>query len=511
MTAARPRIAVFAGPTATILNAPPLRDGYLRPQRLGVDAEVYVVARSAHPMEHDTLSRLQPDAYVDDDGNVTRNAAPAGGTALYRVTLPRGLLIPLPYTIRDDAAPQTFYPDASRVYEEVDRLAIDDDGRAGVLTEIADFVFFRPAPPAGYVHTGPRIERRGEDFFPYGDDDVRAEPTSDTLAKLTNEVQAALAHGAFDGAQWLEGSPVVEETLYWLSLLIDTTVPIVGHVSQYMHQTLASDGARNLVDGVRYIASRAWAADDGRDRVGPVLVADGVVLAARDFIKTASRPGGYEATGAGWGAVGSLENGRPISIEYVPTRRHTHSSELNVHRLPRAVDGTTFEAGKVQTVRVDVIERSQSLAAEAIPHVVFVKYGRYGGCRGGSDDPAYEVHASIEHALRHHRLAGFVAEGIVPNGRLTRELESALRRAAYSGMPVVRCGRGTPRAFTASTPMPFVGANNLSSNKARILLMAAMLKLGALPPATDPAAPTSEESDAVGTKVIQYQEIFDTH
>ena len=41
--------------------------------------------------------------------------------------------------------------------------------------------------------------------------------------------------------------------------------------------------------------------------------------------------------------------------------------------------------------------------------------------------------------------------------------------------------------------------------------MAAILKLGMLPPAADPAAPTADERRAIAERVAAYQEIFDTH
>ena len=53
--------------------------------------------------------------------------------------------------------------------------------------------------------------------------------------------------------------------------------------------------------------------------------------------------------------------------------------------------------------------------------------------------------------------------------------------------------------------------SNLTATKARLLLMAALLKLGCLPPAADPDRPTPAERDAVRKKVAEYQAIFDTH
>ena len=56
-----------------------------------------------------------------------------------------------------------------------------------------------------------------------------------------------------------------------------------------------------------------------------------------------------------------------------------------------------------------------------------------------------------------------------------------------------------------------IGGSNLTANKARILLMACLMKLGSLPPAKDPEAPTPYEVKAVKAKVAQFQAIFDTH
>ena len=44
-----------------------------------------------------------------------------------------------------------------------------------------------------------------------------------------------------------------------------------------------------------------------------------------------------------------------------------------------------------------------------------------------------------------------------------------------------------------------------------LLLMASLLKFGALPPVVDASKPTAEELAAIRAKVKAYQEIFDTH
>ena len=49
------------------------------------------------------------------------------------------------------------------------------------------------------------------------------------------------------------------------------------------------------------------------------------------------------------------------------------------------------------------------------------------------------------------------------------------------------------------------------ATKARLLLMACLMKFGSLPPATDPDYPTSAEAAAIGEKIALYQAVFDTH
>jgi L-asparaginase len=54
------------------------------------------------------------------------------------------------------------------------------------------------------------------------------------LARIVNAAQEILASSKYDGAIWTEGSPRIEETIYWLNLLVDTTMPICGSAAQRM-------------------------------------------------------------------------------------------------------------------------------------------------------------------------------------------------------------------------------------------------------------------------------------
>jgi len=315
-------------------------------------------------------------------------------------------------------------------------------------------------------------------------------------------VQSALDSGTYAGAIWIEGSPSVEESAYWLSLLIDTRVPISCNASQRAHGALANDGDHNIVDSVEYIVSRAWADHDGDDRVGAVMCQDGQIFAAREVQKADARPGGYIATGGHGGILGRIGEAfppTPTRLTFVPTRRHTAGSDVNVRQLPASVWGVVRNAAALEPVSVPIKAATGDLLPTAIPKVSIIKeaqqFGGDAAIDDGSRSPATEVDilAHIAHNLEHAPLAGFVGEGMSPYGLLSEAADAALRQAVFSGMPVVKVGRGNNEGFTSQAP-PFLSGNNLTASKARLLLMACLMKFGSLPIARDVGQPTERNS-----------------
>jgi len=149
---------------------------------------------------------------------------------------------------------------------------------------------------------------------------------------------------------------------------------------------------------------------------------------------------------------------------------------------------------------------------DAIPVVSISADGSYSSLDFG-DDPSLEVDliASIDHKLSMGKLAGFVMQGLVPYGSTPSQARQALMlKAAFSGLPVAKVGRGAPEGFADPHEFQIAGAN-LTATKARLLLMACLLKFGSLPPAKNPDHPTSAELDAIRKAVAQYQKVFDTH
>jgi hypothetical protein len=302
------RIAHLAGPNATIQNTPPLvtsnkartkhnlslitdpdgapaRFDVLRPQRLAAPVTVYIEQFGAHPLEADMAELYgPPDGYIDNAGRVHQERQSASDKPVYAVELrPEDGLYPLPYMATqadgqaweeecafpnapEAKARQGFFPDGSRSFEEIDRLQIGEKGTGSLISSRAEVDFYRILPPSGYTKGLPAEgrtdtgagdippERRGIDFFPYKPPHLAASAPRNALARVTNMVQQILASGKYDGAIWTEGSPRIEETIYWLNLLIDSTLPICGNAAQRPHGMISNDGPKNIVDSVEYIA-----------------------------------------------------------------------------------------------------------------------------------------------------------------------------------------------------------------------------------------------------------------
>lgn len=527
-----PLIAVVAGPTATILNRDPFVtsrkarerhhllpacDWHGRPlvsdplyfQRLAAPATVYIEAFSADPTEADAAAlHAPPDGYLDAHNNFSTERRAADDRPVHVVTLePADGLYPLPYMARradgsawerhspaTDAAGlvrQTFLPDARRLVEEIERAASHLNGN---LSARARFAFLRVLPSAGFAP-----EHAGTDYFPYG----YAEhfPRRESLAVLTNSIQQALADPAVRGLVWLEGSPRIAETLYWLQLLIDTDRPIVGAAAHRPNHRLGADGPQQFVDAVDYVLSTAWEDAGGHNRAGAVLVSDQRIFAAREVAKNAGRPGGFTALGGHGGVLGTTAGPQ---LSFFPTRRHGRASAVRLSALPAEVPG--FHGA------VSIKEAGGVLRGGAIPHVEIVALPGWMAHAGGADNAvAARLSVATLRIRAEAPLGGIVAEGVT-GGHFEHIEADALDRAAAHGLPVVKVGRDAPESFVpAASHRLWIGGGNLTAAKARVLLMACLLRFGALPAAANPAAPTAAERAAIRARLADYQDVFNTH
>jgi hypothetical protein len=298
-----------------------------------------------------------------------------------------------------------------------------------------------------------------------------------------------------------------------LNLLIDASLPIVGNSSQRPHGAVGNDGDRNIIDSVDYITSRIWADERGRDCIGAVAILDEQIFTARDVQKADARPGGYIATGGHGGIIGRMGHPGLPQFSFKTVKRHTYNSSVNLTALPKEIQGSRIQGSKVVVIRVPIKNEADELLPAAIPTVTLVKHARYlpeAGTLGA--DGEVDILARIEKNLADQPLAGFVAEGSAPFGAMSHSVDAALKRATFSGMPVVKTARGNAGGFVDPTRDPLaIAGSNLTATKARLLLMACLMRFGCLPPAADPAKPTEAETEATKAKLKRYQEVFDTH
>ena len=554
----KPKIAVFSGPTATIQNSYPLitsnkaRAAHGLPllkttsgepstfdrlyyQKIAAPAVVYVEMFTAHPLENDVMELYgKPDGYIDNKGKFSeKKKSDSDKPVLKMILKPEDGLYPLPYmSVQSDGKPwdaeyaypgapfsssrQTFYPNASRIFEEIERAG-------GSIYEMADYHFYRPAPAGGYTK-GLKAELRtdkgegdippeklGDDFFAYGP--YGASQNRMALAKATNMVQEVMSKGEYEGSIWLEGSPSIENTSYWMSLLIDTEKPMVFNAAQRKRGLVSADGDQNIIDGINYITSGVWANEEGKNKVGAVLVQDQVLYSTREVQKGDARPGGYVTTGGYGGIVGTMGYGPKLT--FLPVRSYNYKSEVNFNKIPKSVPGIKkTEDESIATVEIAVKDDEGYLIPEIMPMVTIYKSARWKTENDASEDPSSEVDilARLQDNLTKYPLAGFVGEGMAPYGSMISPMDAALELVAFNGYPVLKVARGNASGFMDTNPNNvFIEGQNITATKGRMLLMACILKFGMYPPAKDPANPTQEEKEAIKEKVKLYQEVFLTH
>jgi L-asparaginase len=227
----------------------------------------------------------------------------------------------------------------------------------------------------------------------------------------------------------LHGTATLEETAYFLHLVLKTNKPVVLVGAQRPASALSSDAGMNLVAAVRTAA-----AAEARGK-GVLVVLNDEIHSARDVTKTST----YRLQtfrGQDFGLLGHVD-GDGVYFYRAPLRRHTLDTTFRVEDLS-------------ELPRVDIAYS-------------------YAGADGSAVDAFVAAGA-----------CGIVSAGLAPG--LTTPLErAALERAARTGVIVVQSsraggGRVAPRAYLKSSGM--VGADNLNPQKARILLSLALTRTG---------------------------------
>ncbi|MFL2520938.1 MAG: asparaginase [Halobacteriales archaeon] len=259
--------------------------------------------------------------------------------------------------------------------------------------------------------------------------------TTEIWYELANKINSsAEMEGGPDGFVVTSGSNTLEETAYFLNLVVKTEKPVVLTASQRNHGMIGNDGDRNLVDAVR-VASL----EESKNR-GVLVVLNDQIHSAREVTKVVtSRPDAWSS-----GDIGVL--GLCDKYGYVQYYRETQRGHAP-----------------------DVIFDLSTSSAKTFPKVV-VEYSIANA--DGSGIP-YEIETGAQGIVYAGFPTGAPAE---PNGGGQAE---QLRLAAEI-VPVVMSHRGSDgwpyRRRTVLEGGSFIWGDTLSPQKAAILLALSLTK-----------------------------------
>jgi L-asparaginase type II len=250
-----------------------------------------------------------------------------------------------------------------------------------------------------------------------------------TLAKRINAIFDA--DPAVAGVVVTHGTNTLEETAYFLNLTVKHDRPVVVVGAMRPASAISADGPLNLLNAVRTAVSK--------DAVGKgtLVVLNDEVNAARDATKTNT----YRVETFRSGELGLLgyADADRVAFYRAPLRRHTTRSEFDVRALP------------------------------ALPAVdILYSYADAG--------------TSLAAALVAGGVQGIVIAGTGAGGISTREREAlkALPATPASPRPIIvrsnRTGNGRVLAQADDDGLGLVAADNLSPQKARVLLMLALTR-----------------------------------
>jgi L-asparaginase type II len=246
---------------------------------------------------------------------------------------------------------------------------------------------------------------------------------------LAKRVNVLLAQPNVDGIVITHGTDTLEETAYFLNLVVKSRKPVVVVGSMRPSTALSADGPINLYNAVRLAGSPSALGK------GVLVAMNDQIHAARDVTK-ANTTTADTFRAAELGMIGYIQGGQPFFYREV-TRKHTVDTEFDVAKL------------------------------DALPQVdVAYAYANVG-------DVA--VKALVASGAR-----GLVHAG-VGNGSLPAKTKPALVAAREKGVVIVRASR-VGQGIVARNgeanddQLDFVVADTLSPQKARILLMLALTK-----------------------------------
>ncbi len=250
--------------------------------------------------------------------------------------------------------------------------------------------------------------------------------TTEIWLKMAKRINELLA-GDIDGIVITHGTDTMEETAYFLNLVVKSDKPVVLVGAMRPASALSADGPLNLLQAV------AVAGSPEAKGKGVLLILNGEINGARDVAKTSTtQVETFRSHDLGF--LGYVVNYKPVFYR-LPARKHTVETEFDISKL------TTLP-------KVEIVYNYVDPSLDALNGIIAGKP------------------------------AGIVSAG-TGNGSLFDPFEMVLADAAKNGIAVIRSSRvgsAVVTDFPKYDDKNLLPGDNLSPQKARILLMLALTK-----------------------------------
>ncbi len=264
---------------------------------------------------------------------------------------------------------------------------------------------------------------QGEQISNIGSQDMNEE----VWFKLAQRVQELLNDSRIQGVVITHGTDTLEESAYFLNLVLHSTKPVVLVGAMRNATSLSADGALNLYNAV------SVAINEKSANKGVLVVMDDNIFSAREVVKThTTHTSTFKAPNSG--AIGSVYYGK-VCYYMQPLRKYTINSEFSIVELNPPLP------------KVDIIYTHVGMTPDLFQ-------------------------ASIKSHAK-----GIVIAG-VGNGNVSAGLLKAMQEASQMEVLIVRSSRVGSGEVTSGEidDKAFITSDNLNPQKARVLLQLALTK-----------------------------------
>ncbi|WP_445142034.1 type II asparaginase [Campylobacter sp.] len=253
------------------------------------------------------------------------------------------------------------------------------------------------------------------------------EMNNEVWFKLANRVNELLTSGKADGVVITHGTDTMEETAYFLNLVVKSDKPIVMVGAMRSSSSLSADGPLNIFNAVNVAIDKETAGK------GVVVTMNDEIHAAREVTKT-NTTGVETFKSPNAGKIGTVFYGK-VKYYMNPVRKHTVNSAFDITKIK-------------ELPRVDII------------------YSH------ANDNPDF-ANVAIKNGAK-----GIISAGM-GNGNPFPTVLEALGEGVKKGVVVVRdsrvgSGETTLNGEVDDSKYGFLASDNLNAQKARVLLMLAL-------------------------------------